>query len=195
MIGYLLLILGVGLWISAHMYKRVAPAQRATLTDWMGEGAKGVFAVLIVTGLVLMWFGWRAIGPMDYVFLWSVPPWMGHLNNLAVLVSFYVFGIGMAKGALSQKIRHPMLLGVLIWALAHLVVNGDLAGVILFGGMAAWAAASIALINARQPEWTPPARKPGPRDAVAAGIVLVVYVVVGLIHLWLGVNPFGSLGA
>ena len=195
MIGYLLLILGVGLWISAHMYKRVAPAQRATLTDWMGEGAKGVFAVLIVAGLVLMWFGWRAIGPMDYVFLWSVPPWMGHLNNLAVLVSFYVFGIGMAKGALSQKIRHPMLLGVLIWALAHLVVNGDLAGVILFGGMAAWAAASIALINARQPEWTPPARKPGPRDAVAAGIVLVVYVVVGLIHLWLGVNPFGSLGA
>lgn len=195
MIGYLLLILGVGLWVAAHMYKRVAPAQRATLADWMGEGAKAVFAVLILAGLVLMVVGWRAIGPQDYVFLWSVPPWMGHVNNLAVLVSLYVFGIGMAKGALSQKIRHPMLLGTLIWALAHLAVNGDLAGVILFGGLGAWAAASIVLINARAPGWTPPARKPGPRDAVAVGVVLVVYAVVGLIHKWLGVNPFGSLGA
>ena len=193
MIGYLLLILGVGLWIAAHMFKRIAPAQRATLDDWMGEGSRGIFALLILAALVLMVIGYRAIGPLDYVFLWSVPPWMGHLNNLAVLVSFYVFGIGMAKGALSQKVRHPMLLGVLIWALAHLVVNGDLAGLILFGGLAAWSVASILLINARQPAWTPPARKPGPRDAVAAGIVLVVYVVVGLIHLWLGVNPFGSL--
>ena len=194
MIGYLLLVLGVGLWISAHVFKRAAPAQRATLEAWMGDSAKGVFAALILAGLVLMVIGYRAIGPMDYVFLWSVPPWMGHLNNLAVLISFYVFGIGMAKGALSQKIRHPMLLGVLIWALAHLVVNGSLAGLILFGGMAAWAVAAILLINARQPGWSPPARKRGPRDAVAAGIVLVVYVVVGLIHNWLGVNPFGSLG-
>ena len=195
MIGYLLLSLGVGLWIAAHMFKRIAPAQRATLENWMGESARGIFALLILAGLVLMVVGYRAIGPMDYVFLWSVPPWMGHLNNLAVLISFYVFGIGMAKGALSQKVRHPMLLGVLIWALAHLVVNGSLAGLILFGGMAAWAVAAILLINARQPGWSPPARKPGPRDAVAAGVVLVVYVVVGLIHLWLGVNPFGSLGA
>ncbi|MGY6411874.1 MAG: NnrU family protein [Alkalilacustris sp.] len=193
MIGYLLLTLGVGLWIAAHMFKRVAPAQRATLDDWMGEASRGIFAVLILAGLVLMVVGYRAIGPLDYVFLWSVPAWMGHVNNLAVLIGFFVFGIGMAKGALSQKIRHPMLLGVLIWAVAHLVVNGSLQGLILFGGMAAWAVAAILLINARQPAWAPPARKPGPRDAVAAGIVLVVYVVVGLIHLWLGVNPFGSL--
>lgn len=195
MIGYLLLILGVGLWISAHMFKRVVPAQRATLEAWMGEAARGIFAVLILAGLVLMVVGWRAIGPMDYVFLWAAPPWLGHVNNLLVLISFYVFGIGMAKGALSQRLRHPMLLGVLVWALAHLLVNGSLAGLILFGGLAGWAAASILLINARQPEWSPPARKPGPRDAVAAAVVLVVYGIVGMIHMWLGVNPFGSLGA
>ncbi|MGY6632273.1 MAG: NnrU family protein [Alkalilacustris sp.] len=195
MIGYLLLVLGLGLWVSAHVFKRAAPAQRATLEAWMGEGARGIFAVLILAGLVLMVVGWRAIGPMDYVFLWAAPPWFGHVNNLAMLVAFYVFGIGMAKGALSQKIRHPMLLGVLIWALAHLAVNGDLAGLILFGGMAAWSVAAMALINARAPSWVPPARKSGPRDAVAAGVVLVVYGVVGLIHNWLGVNPFGSLGA
>ena len=192
MIGNLLLILGVGLWIAAHMFKRIAPAQRATLEKGLGEGAKGVFAVLILAGLVLMVIGYRAA---DYAyFFWVAPGWMGHLNNLLMLIGFYVFGIGMAKGALSQKIRHPMLLGVLIWALAHLLVNGHVPGLILFGGLAGWAVASILLINARQPAWTPPARKPGPRDAVAVAVVLVVYGVVGLIHLWLGVNPFGTLG-
>ena len=192
MIGMLLLILGVGLWIVAHMFKRFAPGQRATLENWMGEGAKGVFAVLILAGLLLMIIGYRAA---DYIFLWAAPGWMGHVNNLLMLISFYVFGIGMAKGALSQKFRHPMLTGVLIWAVAHLLVNGDVAGVILFGGLGAWAVVSMLMINAQQPGWTPPARKPGPRDAVAAGVVLVVYAVVGLIHLWLGVNPFGTLGA
>ena len=192
MIGLILLILGVGLWIAAHLFKRVAPAQRATLERGMGEKAKGVFAVLILAGLVLMVIGWRAA---DYVLLWSVPPWMGHVNNLLMLISLYVFGIGMAKGALSQRFRHPMLMGTLIWAVAHLLVNGDLAGVILFGGLGAWAVVSMLLINGQQPGWTPPARKPAPRHAEAAGVVLVVYAVVGLIHSRLGVNPFGNLGA
>jgi uncharacterized membrane protein len=190
MIGLLFLTLGVGLWIAAHLFKRVAPAQRRTLENAMGEGAKGIFAVLILAGLVLMIIGWRQA---DYVLLWSVPPWMGHVNNLLMLVAFYVFGIGMAKGALSQRFRHPMLMGTLLWAVAHLLVNGDLAGVVLFGGLGAWAAVSMLMINAQQPTWTPPPRKPGPRDAVAAGVVLVVYAVVGLIHAWLGVNPFGNL--
>ncbi len=191
MIGFLLLVLGVGLWIAAHMFKRIAPAQRATLEKGLGEGAKGIFAVLILAGLVLMVIGYPRATHMP---LWFAPGWMGHLNNLLMLIGFYVFGIGMAKGALSQKIRHPMLLGVTIWAVAHLMVNGTLAGVILFGGLGAWAVVSMLLINAQQPAWTPPARKPGPRDAVAAGVVLVVYGVVGMIHLWLGVNPFGTLG-
>jgi uncharacterized membrane protein len=192
MIGYLLLILGVGLWIVAHLFKRIAPAQRATLAKGLGEGAKGIFAVLILAGLVLMVLGWQRA---DYVLLWSVPVWFGHANNLLMLIAFYVFGIGMAKGALSQRVRHPMLMGVLIWSAAHLLVRGDLAGLILFGGMGAWAAVSILMINAQDKVWTPPARKPGPRDAVAVAVVLVVYGAVGLIHRWLGVNPFGNLGA
>ena len=188
--GLLILALGVLLWSAAHLFKRAAPTQRATLERGMGEGAKGVFAVLILAGLVLMIIGWKW---SDFVPLWFAPPWMGHVNNLLMLVSFYVFGIGMAKGALSQRVRHPMLTGVLIWAVAHLLVNGDVAGLILFGGLGLWSVVAMVLINAREPQWTPPARKQGPRDAVAAVVVLVVYVAVGGIHAWLGYNPFGSL--
>lgn len=191
MIGYLLLLLGVGLWVVAHLFKRLVPDQRATLERAMGDGAKGIFAVLILAGLVLMIIGYRQA---TFVPLWFAPTWMGHVNNLLMLLAFYVFGIGMAKGALSQRVRHPMLIGTLIWAVAHLLVNGQLAGLILFGGMAVWAVTEIVMINAQQRQWTPPPRKPGPRDAVAVVVVLVVYGVVGMIHLWLGVNPFGSLG-
>jgi uncharacterized membrane protein len=191
MIGLLLLTLGVGLWIAAHMFKRVAPAQRATLEKGLGEGAKGIFALLILAGLVLMVIGYRQA---TFIPLWTPPIWLGHVNNLLMLFGFYVFGIGMAKGALSQRFRHPMLTGTLIWAVAHLLVRGDAAALILFGGIGAWAVAAMVLINAREPVWTPPARKPGPRDAVAAVVVLVVYGIVGLIHAWLGVNPFGNLG-
>ncbi len=192
MIGLLLLALGVGLWVSAHLFKRVSPAQRATLDNWLGEGAKGIFAVLILAGLVLMVIGYQR---SDYIMLWVAPPWMGHVNNLLMLISFYVFGIGMAKGALSQRVRHPMLIGTLLWAVAHLLVRGDVAGLILFGGLGAWAVVEMLMINAQDKKWTPPPRKPGPRDAVLVLVVLVVYGVVGGIHAWLGVNPFGNLGA
>lgn len=192
MIGLILLTLGVALWIAAHLFKRVAPAQRQTLESAMGEAAKGVFAVLILAGLVLMVVGYRMADPEWF---WFAPPWMGHVNNLLVLVSFYVFGISMARGALSQKLRHPMLLGTLIWAVAHLMVKGSLAGVILFGGLALWAVLSIVMINASERNWTPKPPKGGiKRDLVAIPIVVVTYGVVGIVHRWLGVNPFGNLG-
>jgi uncharacterized membrane protein len=186
------LVLGVALWISAHMFKRLAPGPRAAMTARIGDGSKGVFAILLVLSLVLIVVGYRGA---DYEPIYFPPAWSGHLNNLLVILAFYVFGIGMAKGALSQRVRHPMLTGTLIWALAHLLVRGDLASVILFGGMAAWALAAMVLINAAEPRWTPPPRKPGPRDVVAIPIVLVTYAVVGLIHRWLGANPFGGLGS
>lgn len=188
---FMVLFFGVVLWIGAHMFKRLAPGPRAAMTTRMGESSKGVFALLLVASVVLMVIGYRGAA---YEPIYFPPTWTGHLNNLLMVLGFYVFGIGMAKGALSQRIRHPMLTGTLIWALAHLLVRGDLASVILFGGMAAWALAAMVLINAAEPRWTPPPRKSGPRDLVAIPIVLVTYAVVGLIHRWLGVNPFGGLG-
>jgi len=187
-----LLVLGVVLWIGAHMFKRLAPGARAAMTARMGEGSKGVFALLLVLSVVLMVIGYRGAA---YEPLYFPPLWTGHLNNLLMILSFYVFGIGMAKGALSQRFRHPMLTGTLLWALSHLLVRGDLASVILFGGLAAWAVAAMVLINAAEPRWTPPPRKSGPRDLVAIPIVLVTFAVIGLIHRWLGVNPFGNLGS
>ena len=189
--GLLLLILGVALWWGAHLFKRIAPQARADLQARMGEGSKGLIAGLLVLAIVLMTIGYQRAEP---VWLWFPQPWMFHLNNLLVLIGFYVFGIGMARGALSQKLRHPMLLGTLIWALAHLLPKGHLPGLVLFGGLGLWAVVAMVLINTREPEWQPKPPKGGlRRDLVAVPIVLVTYAIVGLIHRWLGVNPFGAM--
>ncbi len=183
--GMWLLVVGVLLWSLPHMFKRLAPEARAR----MGDGARGVVAVSVVASIVLMTLGYKWA---EFHRLYDPPLWGGHLNNLLVLIGFYVFGINMAKGALSQKIRHPMLTGVAIWALAHLLVRGDLASVILFGGLALWAVAAMLLINAREPGWAPAPPKGGfKRDLVAVPIVLVTYAAVGWIHGWLGPWPFG----
>jgi hypothetical protein len=91
-----------------------------------------------------------------------------------------------------RLLRHPLLFGVILWAVAHLLVNGDLRSVVLFGGLLVWAALEIVLINRAVPAWTKPAPAPLGKEigAVAGGIL--VYAVAGLIHGLVGPWPFGG---
>jgi uncharacterized membrane protein len=86
-------------------------------------------------------------------------------------------------------LRHPMLLGVLVWAFAHLLVNGDMASVVLFGGMGVWAVMQIMLINSQE-TWERPVRGPASGDVKLLIISAVVFTVIVGIHIGLGYNPF-----
>jgi len=184
----ILLILGVGIWSAAHLFKRLAPGPRGA----MGMAGKGVVAVGILTGLVLMIWGYRVA---DLVPVYAPLPGMGHANNLLMLVAIYLYGVGGAKGRVSHMLRHPMLLGTIVWSVAHLLVNGDLASIILFGGIAVWAFVQMLAINLREGGWMPAHRIKPRGDLVNVGVTLVVYAVVSAIHIWLGRNPFlGSYG-
>ena len=180
----ILLIAGVLLWVGAHFFKRLAPDARARL----GDKGKGLVALALVLSVVLMVFGYRAA---PYIDLWYPPVWLKHLNNLLMLLAFALFGNGAAKGTLSARIRHPQLTAVKIWAVAHLLVNGDLASVILFGGLLAWAVAEVIVINRSQP-WDRPADVSVKGDLKALGIGVVLYALAVAVHIWAGVNPFGG---
>jgi len=184
-----LLIVGLIIWVGAHMFKRLAPGARAALTTRMGDASKGIFAGLILASLVLIVIGYRGI---EITPIYTPLAGIGHLNNLLMLVAIVIYSAGMSKGVLWTKIRHPQLWGTSIWALAHLLVNGDLASVVLFGTMLVWAQAEIVLYNAQEPAWLPP--KPGAlkRDLIMAGGALVAYAVIAGIHVLLGVNPFAG---
>jgi uncharacterized membrane protein len=181
-----LLILGLILWTAAHYFKRLMPAQRAA----MGDKGKAVMAIAIVVSLVLMIIGYRGA---DFIPVWTPPTFLTGINNLAMLVAFWIYGSSAAKGAKAwpaYKTRHPQLLAVKVWAAAHLLVNGDLASIVLFGGMLAWAVGSVILINRAEPNWTPPAHAGRKTYIRLAVISLVLFSIVAGIHIALGVNPF-----
>ncbi len=181
--GWLLLLLGLALWVGAHLFKRLAPAARAKL----GEPGKGLVAVLLALAIVLMVVGYRA-APITYV--WFPPEFFTHINNLLMIGAFYFFGIGGSKGRLAQRIRHPQLAGFKTWAVAHLLVNGSAKAMVLFGGLLAWGVAALIIINRQEPEWTPPAEVRPRGDLINLAIALVLYGIVAAIHsIW--VWPFG----
>jgi uncharacterized membrane protein len=183
--GFGLIVLGVLLWIAAHFFKRVMPAQRAA----MGDKGKGVVALAIVAAIVLMVIGFRAA---PFVHIWSPPSFMVHINNLLVLIAIFMMSPAPKKGVLLNNVRHPMLMGFMAWAVAHLLVNGDLAAIILFGGLLSWAFIEIKVINSAEPEWSP--GEPGAiaKDAMFFVASLVIMAVIGYIHGWLGPWPFPS---
>lgn len=188
----LYLLIGLILWSGAHWLRRLNAPLRARMQDRMGDASKGVIAGILVLSIVFMWWGY---GRAEFVSLWQPPAFLTHLNNLLMLVAFYVFGASAAKPAkvwLGTKIRHPQLTAVKIWALAHLLVNGDLASLVLFGGLLAWAVISVILINKAEGPWTPPPQAPAKKEIVLVVITLVLFTVVSLIHGWLGPWPFGG---
>src|SRR6056297_151718 len=176
------LILGLVLWTAGHFFKRLAPDMRAG----MGNAGKGVAAVIILAGLVLMIIGYRGA---EFINLWYPPTWTVHLNNLLMLIAVFVYGMSATRGRLRGKMRHPQLVAVKIWAVAHLLVNGDLASVILFGGMLAWAVLEVIVINRTQ-EWVRPEPGKASKDILLVVITLVLFLVMTAIHNWLGVWPF-----
>ena len=179
-----LLILGVALWWAAHLFKRLAPGPRAR----MGNAGRGVAAVLILLSVVLMVVGYRGA---ETVQLWHPPAFLTHVNNLLMVFAFYLYAADGLKTAVTRKIRHPQLTAFKTWTVAHLLVNGDLASVILFGGLLAWAVVSGIGLNRAQGDWTPPAARPAANEIKALVGALVVTVIVMLIHNWLGVQAWG----
>ena len=180
-----LLILGVALWWGAHLFKRIAPHARAG----MGQGGKGAVAAALILSVILMVIGYRAADPGTI--WWGPSPMLKGINNLMVLVAFYLFASSGSKNRIGTRFRHPQLTGFSLWAAAHLLVNGDLPSFVLFGGLLLWALVEIVVINRTAP-WAAPAHPiPIRKEWTSALATLVVFVVVGLIHGWLGPNPFG----
>ncbi|MBK5933264.1 NnrU protein [Rhodovulum imhoffii] len=186
-----LIILGVLLWSTAHLFKRLAPDARRALQDKMGNASKALFAVALAASVVLMVVGYKGnTAPILYV----APDWAVHVNNTLMLIAIALFGVGNSQSHLRGAIRHPMLIGFLLWTIAHLLVNGDLASIVLFGGLGVWALAAIVLINRQDTgyvRWTGGTLK---GDLRLGLIALVLYGVATAIHWWLGVRPFPMVG-
>jgi uncharacterized membrane protein len=180
----LLLIIGLILWSGAHLFKRLAPERRAA----MGDAGKGVVAVASLIAIVLMVIGYRNA---EVVQLWNPPAFLTGVNNLLMVLAIYLFVSSGAKTWITTKIRHPQLTAVKTWVVAHLLVNGDLASLVLFGGLLAWSVVSVILINRSGDVWQPEHGWPMKNEVQAVVGTVVAVAVIGFIHNWLGYWPFG----
>ena len=179
------LMFGVALWSFSHLMKRVTPGFRAGLGDGPGKGVAAVLALLAVGAMI---YGYRTA---EIVEVWTPPDFLRHVNNLLMLIAVVLVGLGASRGVMRTRMRHPMLTSVKVWALAHLLVNGDVASIVLFGGLLGWAVISLILINKAERVWLRPEIGPVRNDLIFAGISLLVYGVIAYVHTWLGVSPFG----
>jgi uncharacterized membrane protein len=181
-------VLGLSVWTVVHVFLRVAPDAHAALGRAIGSGpARGVAAVLLLVATVLMVVGFRGA---PVVAVYDPPAWGIHLNNLLMICAVFLLGAGHSKGVARRWLRHPMLTAVAIWAVAHLLVNGDRASLVLFGWLGLWAIAEMLLINAREPVWVRP--EPGTKAGTVRWVVIsvVVFAVITAVHTWLGYWPF-----
>lgn len=184
-----LLILGLILWCGAHMFKRLAPDMRQSMQERMGDASKGPIALVLLLSVLLMIIGYRGA---DTAFLWGRSGATTGINNLLMLAAVALYGVGHSKSRLREKMRHPMLWGTVLWAVSHLLVNGDVASILLFGVIGIWALVEMRLINRAEPHYVPWEGGSVAGDVRLVIITLVIYAIIAAIHTWLGYYPFGG---
>lgn len=186
-----LLILGLVIFLGIHSVSIVAPAWRDAQFAARGEAAwKGAYSVIAGIGLVLLIYGY-GLARQSPVVLYVPPTWLRHLALLLLVPVFPLFLAAYLPGRIKTVTKHPMLVATKLWAVAHLLANGTLADVLLFGGLLAWAVADRISLK-RRPVRAIRAAPASPLNdviAVVAGLALYAAFVLWL-HQWLiGVSP------
>jgi len=134
-----ILILGLIIFIGAHAFT-MARQPRAQAILRLGEGPyKGLYSLVSLIGLVLIVWGFGQYRAGGYIQVWNPPVWTRHIAVPLVWVAFVAFAAAYLPGRIRRTLKHPMLAGLKIWALAHLLANGDLGSILLFGALLAWA--------------------------------------------------------
>lgn len=190
-----LLIAGLVVFLGSHSVRIFAEDFRTRRIAAMGEKPwKLVYSVIALAGFVLIAYGYGA-ARLEPVFLWQPPVWTRHLAALLTIPAFVLLAAAYVPGTrIKARVGHPMVLGVKVWAFSHLIANGTLADLLLFGSFLAWAVADyIAARRRDRRAGVTYAAGPVARDVAAVAIGLAAWVAFAL---WLhgpliGVKPFG----
>jgi uncharacterized membrane protein len=185
-----LLIAGIVVFLGIHLLPTV-PGLRTKFAGRLGEnGYKALFSLLSVAGFVLLVWGF-AVAPVVQV--WSPPDWTRWVAIVLMLPAFIFLVAAYVPGRIKATVKHPFLVAIKTWALAHLIANGDLASIILFGSFLAYAVFDRITLKRRQPtSLIGVPETGGPRNdviAVALGVVLYVLFLVWLHPLLIGTAP------
>ncbi|MGH8719687.1 MAG: NnrU family protein [Burkholderiales bacterium] len=181
-----LLITGILLWSVVHLLPGVAGKLKLNLIEKLGSGGyRGGFSALIVISIVCMVFGWRNTTP---TILYSAAPELQTLTAVLVVIALVLFFSSRIPTDVKRVIRHPQLTGVFIWAIAHLLVNGDSRSLVLFGGLGVWAIVEILVISRRE-VWIKPEAVGAKRSLVPVLVGVIAWIVLVFAHPWIAGAP------
>jgi uncharacterized membrane protein len=184
------LVAGLIVFLGVHSVSIFAPGLRDRVRNRLGEGPwKGLYSLISLLGFVLIIWGF-GLARRSPVVLYTAPGWLRHGTFLFMLPVFPLLIAAYMPGRIKTALKHPMLAAVKFWAFGHLLANGMLADVLLFGGFLAWAVVDRISLK-RRPQTLPMAPPGRFNDLIAIVGGLVLYVIfIGWAHRWLiGVSP------
>jgi uncharacterized membrane protein len=192
------LLFGLLLFLGIHSVSIVALGARERLAARLGPWPwKALYSVVAIVGFVLILRGYAA-ARLDPVVLYSPPTWLRHVALLLMLPALPMLFSAYLPGRIKATLKHPMLAATKLWAVAHLLSNGTLADVVLFGGFLVWAVVDRISMKRRPGTRALPAAPPSRwNDAIAVVLGLAAYawlVMGGHLKLF-GVSPLGAMGA
>jgi uncharacterized membrane protein len=190
-----LLILGLLLFLGVHSVRIVADGFRSAQIARLGaNGWKGLYTLASMFGFALIVWGFGA-ARLQSVALWSTPGWLRPVAAALVLASFVLVSAAYVPGnGIKARLHHPMVLGVKVWAFAHLIANHTLADVVLFGSFLVWAALSFRAARARdRAAGTTYAAGTPSRTALTIAIGVAAWAAFAFWGhaAWIGVPPLG----
>jgi len=189
-----ILVLGLALFIGAHVFVTLR-AQRAAVVAHIGEWPyKTIMGLVSLVGIILIGYGFAQYRAAGVVVLWNPPAWTRHVTVALMWPATICVVASYCRGNIWRKLKHPMLVGVKTWAVAHLISNGDLGSIVLFGSFLAWAVYDRITLKRRTDPGAPPFPVGGRRNDVIALVVgTLLYLALGFIFhpIVVGVPVFG----
>jgi uncharacterized membrane protein len=189
------MILGLVLFLGAHTLTTQREL-RASLIAAMGESSYKIgYALVSLAGLALIVWGFAHYRATGWIQIWTPPTFLKHLNIALMLPAVILVVAAYLRGRIYKAVKHPMLAGVKLWAFGHLLANGDLGGIILFGSFLAWAVYDRISLKRRADPGGPPIPVGGiTNDLIAIVVGIIVYLALAFAFhpVVIGVPVMGS---
>ena len=189
-----ILVLGLVLFIGAHVFVTLR-APRAAIIARIGEWPyKAIMGLVSLVGIILIGYGFGEYRAVGWVEVWHPPRWTYYITQILMWPASICVVAAYSRGNIWRRLKHPMLVGVKTFAVAHLIANGDLGSIVLFGSILAWAVYDRITLKRRSDPGAPPIPVGGQRnDTIALVVGTLLYLVLGLVFhpLVVGIPVFG----